>query len=800
MDKLIITVAGVGAETTKEAQPALPVTAAEIGADAARCREAGASMYHLHVRDAAGSPTQAREVFAAAIEAIRERTDIIIQTSTGGAMGMSADERLQPLELDPEMASLTTGTANFGDDVFFNDTALMTEFYTRMQKQGVRPEFEIFEAGQMDNALKLVKQLGPAGPLLHWDFVLGVPGSMSGEPRNLVFLVDRVPPGSTWTTHRHRPLAHAGHDDGAGPRRQRAPRLRGQRLPAQGRARRRRTPSSSPRRAPGRGSGTGECGHSRRGAPHPQARGVRHRLRQPLFVSSPPPCLSTIFIAGKRVGDPMSRRRAAEYTRGCAAGGTVASEGADGVPSQEPWEIRARRGRAAARPDPPRQPAAVESGARRHRARHRDGPQRDLRLPRSLGLPRRSLLRAIPRARHGRRAPRVRSRVVQAPGAAQDLGRAVPREVPDRLVLLRRPSPARRGPTSSSTTCRSSTSGRAPPGNGIGATTCSCRSTTRSASSWACSTSTTLPTAPSRRSSWSSRSRCSSTHAAVAIENARQYEQLEHTTAALEAQLDLRHAMIEASAALLSTLDERDAARPDRDAAQGDRRLRRDGDPARRRGDAASCTAASPPTPTTSRCNSWRSPLDVGVTGWVLQHNEAQLVNDMLNDPRGALVPGTEWEPQASIIAPLTVGGKAIGVLALDRMGDRNVRRKRARVHRAVRQPRGHRHPERPAVRDARAHVGAAREPARAAAPAAGPEHRPARHARPARRVPRDHLEAQGHGRLRRPGHPAPRRGDARAGVHLPARRPEGSDPRLPLSPSTRASAGGSRGTTRRSS
>ena len=153
MDKLIITVAGVGAETTKDAQPGLPVTAAEIGADAARCREAGAAMYHLHVRDAEANPTQAKEVFAAAIEAIRERTDIIIQTSTGGAMGMTADERLQPLELGPEMASLTTGTANFGDEVFFNDTALMSEFYQRMQKKGVRPEFEIFEAGQIDNAV-----------------------------------------------------------------------------------------------------------------------------------------------------------------------------------------------------------------------------------------------------------------------------------------------------------------------------------------------------------------------------------------------------------------------------------------------------------------------------------------------------------------------------------------------------------------------------------------------------------------------------------------------------------------------
>jgi 3-keto-5-aminohexanoate cleavage enzyme len=199
VDKLIITVAGVGAETTKEAQPALPVSAEEIGADAARCREAGASMYHLHVRRADGSPTQDKGVFAPAIAEIRKRTDIIIQTSTGGAMGMTADERLQPLELDPEMASLTTGTANFGDDVFFNDTALMTEFYQRMQKKGVRPEFEIFEAGQIDNALKLVKKFGPAGPLMHWDFVLGVPGSMSGEPRNLMFLVDQVPPGSTWT-------------------------------------------------------------------------------------------------------------------------------------------------------------------------------------------------------------------------------------------------------------------------------------------------------------------------------------------------------------------------------------------------------------------------------------------------------------------------------------------------------------------------------------------------------------------------------------------------------------------------
>ncbi len=269
----------MGAETTKEAQPALPVSAEEIGVDAARCREAGASMYHLHVRRADGSPTQDREVFAAAIAEIRKRTDIIIQTSTGGAMGMTADERLQPLELDPEMASLTTGTANFGDDVFFNDTALMTEFYQRMQKKGVRPEFEIFEAGQIDNALKLVKKFGPAGPLMHWDFVLGVPGSMSGEPRNLMFLVDRVPPGSTWTCtgigRWHMPVDH----DRPGPGRQRAPRVRGQRLLPQGRA------GGGQRGARGAGRAAGQRvgprdGHAGRGAADPQAAAVRLIGRQ----------------------------------------------------------------------------------------------------------------------------------------------------------------------------------------------------------------------------------------------------------------------------------------------------------------------------------------------------------------------------------------------------------------------------------------------------------------------------------------------------------------------------------------
>src|SRR5262249_51785857 len=95
----VITAAMVGAETSGEQKPHLPSTAEEIAEDAARCREAGVAMVHLHVRKPDGTPSQDAELFRAAIRAIRARCDVLIQTSTGGAVGMTADERCGPLTL-----------------------------------------------------------------------------------------------------------------------------------------------------------------------------------------------------------------------------------------------------------------------------------------------------------------------------------------------------------------------------------------------------------------------------------------------------------------------------------------------------------------------------------------------------------------------------------------------------------------------------------------------------------------------------------------------------------------------------
>jgi diguanylate cyclase (GGDEF)-like protein len=163
------------------------------------------------------------------------------------------------------------------------------------------------------------------------------------------------------------------------------------------------------------------------------------------------------------------------------------------------------------------------------------------------------------------------------------------------------------------------------------------------------------------------------THAAVAIENARQYEALEETSAQLQAQLALRHAILEVSGALLATLEPREVfariAKLLGEIIDYDALEVRLVDEETRELYSGYCSDAD--AAGGAQIAAWRSPVDAGVSGWVVRHNEAQLVNDMLNDPRGALVPGTEWEPQASIIAPLSLGDKVLGVLALDRLGGR---------------------------------------------------------------------------------------------------------------------------------
>lgn len=199
---MLITAALVGAETTREQTPYLPITAEEIGIEAAKCAEAGCAMVHIHVREADGRPSQRAELFDAAIREIRKRSDVLVQVSTGGAVGMGADERCGGLTLTgdtkPDMATLSTGTVNFGSDVFMNPRPLVRDIASRIRKLGLRPELECFDLGMVDEVQALAKE-GFVELPAHYDFVLGVPGAVGARVEVLDFMRSQIPAGCTWT-------------------------------------------------------------------------------------------------------------------------------------------------------------------------------------------------------------------------------------------------------------------------------------------------------------------------------------------------------------------------------------------------------------------------------------------------------------------------------------------------------------------------------------------------------------------------------------------------------------------------
>ena len=199
-DALIVSVATTGSWPTKEQNPALPTTPEEIAADAVACRNEGAAIAHVHVRDAAGRVTceparyaRVRDLVAAA------GSDVVLNLSTGGGAGVTTDEeRMAPMALGPEIASFDCGSLNFGDRVFVNSPAFLRELAARMAAHGVRPEIECFEPGHVWNALRLIDD-GALTPPFWFQFVLGVRGGSPPTVKQLQHLVEMLPAGARWS-------------------------------------------------------------------------------------------------------------------------------------------------------------------------------------------------------------------------------------------------------------------------------------------------------------------------------------------------------------------------------------------------------------------------------------------------------------------------------------------------------------------------------------------------------------------------------------------------------------------------
>lgn len=198
MDKLIITVAPTGAQTTREHTPYVPFTPKEIADSVYEAWQAGAAIAHIHVRDENGNNSLDLDIYREVVHRIKDKCDIIINLTTAGGVAMNDEDRLRVCELSPELATFDAGSMNFGGDVFLNSPNFLERLAMKMKEYQIKPEIEIFDVGMIDNTLRIAKK-GLIESPFHFQFVLGIRGGMPATPKNLLFLTESIPAGSTWS-------------------------------------------------------------------------------------------------------------------------------------------------------------------------------------------------------------------------------------------------------------------------------------------------------------------------------------------------------------------------------------------------------------------------------------------------------------------------------------------------------------------------------------------------------------------------------------------------------------------------
>lgn len=202
MKKVIITAAVTGSFPTKEMNPAVPYSPAEIAAAAVDCCRAGAAVVHIHVREPeTGRPAFRLDLFREVVERIRERCNLIINLTTSGFNIQGDDliaQRLQPLSLKPDVCSLDIGSMNFHDRAFINPPEWGQAAVKSMREAGVKPEIEVFDIGHIYQALAFIEKDAFAPPP-YFQLCMGVRWGIEATPENLIFMKSKLPPGVEWS-------------------------------------------------------------------------------------------------------------------------------------------------------------------------------------------------------------------------------------------------------------------------------------------------------------------------------------------------------------------------------------------------------------------------------------------------------------------------------------------------------------------------------------------------------------------------------------------------------------------------
>jgi uncharacterized protein (DUF849 family) len=214
-EKAVITAAITGSIHTPTMSDYLPITPQQIADEAVRAYEAGAAVCHVHARNPeTGMPVPDVNIMKEIITSIKSRCNIVVCITTGGGLGMTVEQRVAPVTLyKPELASFNAGSINFAlfpviprykewkfewekqylgmteEFIFANTFKSMKEFCAKFNEMGTKPEFEIYDAGMVNNVAFMI-QAGYIKKPVYIQFVMGVLGGITPSPENLMFLVD----------------------------------------------------------------------------------------------------------------------------------------------------------------------------------------------------------------------------------------------------------------------------------------------------------------------------------------------------------------------------------------------------------------------------------------------------------------------------------------------------------------------------------------------------------------------------------------------------------------------------------
>jgi 3-keto-5-aminohexanoate cleavage enzyme len=197
----IITVAITGAVPTTKDNPAVPVTPERQVESAIEAFHAGATVCHVHVRDADERPSSDPDLYEAVRIGIQERCpEMIVQFSTG-ARGRTIEERFSCLDLRPEMASFSTGSVNFPNGIYENPPDTVDEMAQRMVELGIKPEIEVFDLAMLYKAAELLDK-GLLTPPAHVQLVMGIKNALPPREPLVDFFaaeISALMPEATWT-------------------------------------------------------------------------------------------------------------------------------------------------------------------------------------------------------------------------------------------------------------------------------------------------------------------------------------------------------------------------------------------------------------------------------------------------------------------------------------------------------------------------------------------------------------------------------------------------------------------------